>query len=56
MDNLGAPAVEAAAGAALDAMKVEAEAIGAMMTKGYADILTIESSLEWMGILIEEET
>ena len=43
-------------GAAFDAVIVEAEAIGAMMTEENVEVFTIESSSEWMGTLIEEET
>ena len=40
----------------MDAATVEAEAIGAMMIEGNVEVLTIESSLKWMGTLIDEET
>ena len=54
IDILEASAAEAETGAALDAATVEAEAVGAIMTEGDAEILTIESSPEWGGNLIEE--
>ena len=50
IDNLEAPIAEAETGAALDVVIVEVEAVWAIMTKGDAYILTIESSLE-QGIL-----
>ena len=53
---MGAPTAEAEAGVALDVSTVEAKVVGAMMTEGDAVVLTIESSPEWMGTLIEEET
>ena len=56
IENLGAPVTEAEAGAALDSVTVEVEGVGDMMTKGDVEVLTIESSPEWMGTLIEEET
>ena len=42
-------------GAALDVATVEAEALGDIMKEGDVEILTIESSPEWGGTLIEEE-
>ena len=53
---MGALAPKAKARVALDAATVEAEDAGAMMTEGDVEVLTIESSLEWMGTLTEEET
>ena len=52
---MGAPAAEAKAGASLDATTVEDEAVGAMMIEENTEVLTIESSPEWRGTLIEEE-
>ena len=40
----------------MDAETIEFESIGAMMTEGNVEVLTIESSLEWMGNLIAKET
>ena len=56
IENLGAPTTKVEAGAALDVTTIEDEVVGAMMTEGDVEVLTIESSLEWMGTLIEEET
>ena len=56
LENLGAPTVEAEAGAALDVAVVEAKAMGAVMTEENAKVITIKFSLEWRGTLIEEET
>ena len=53
---MGAPSAEVETGAAFDAAIAKDEAIGAMMTEENVEVLTIESSLEWMGTLIEEET
>ena len=53
---LEAPTAEAETGVALDATTVEAGAVGDIMIEGDAEILTIESSPEWRGNLIEEET
>ena len=53
---MGAPTAEDEAGAALDVATVEVEVVGSMMTKGNVEVLTIKSSSEWMGTLIEEET
>ena len=56
IDILEALETEAETRAALDAAKVEDEAVGAIMIEGDAEIFTIESSPEWRGTLIEEET
>ena len=56
IENLGAPATEAKAGAALDVATVEAETVGVVMKEEKTEVLTIESSPEWRGTLIEEET
>ena len=56
IDNVEALAVEFETGAALYAVTVEAEAMGAIMKERDAEILTIESSHEWVGTLIDEET
>ena len=56
IENLGAPEAEAEVGAALDSAIVEAKAVGAVITEENTEVLTIESSLEWRGTLIEEET
>ena len=55
IENVEALAIEAKNGAALNDAIVEVEAMGAIMTEADAEILTIESSLEWGGTLIEEE-
>ena len=54
IDNVEALTVESETREALDATTVEYEAVGAIMTEGDADMLTIESSLEWGGTLIKE--
>ena len=54
IDNVEALAIEAETGATLYVATVEAEAMGAIMTEGDLEILTIESSLEWGGNLIKE--
>ena len=51
IDNLGVPT----AGATLDAMTFEAEVVGVVMIQENVEVLTIESSPEWRGALIEEE-
>ena len=56
IENLGAPATKSKVGEALDATKVEAKAVGTVMTEENAEVLTIKSSPEWRGNLIEEET
>ena len=56
IENLGAPAAEAEAGVALDAAIVEVEVVGAVMIEENVEVLTIKSSHEWRGTLIEEET
>ena len=56
IENLGAPAAEVEARVALDAAIVEAEAMGAIIIEENTEVLTIESSPEWRGTLIEEET
>ena len=56
LENLGAPTTEVEGGAALDAVTVEAEAMVAMMIEDNVEVLTIKSSPEWRGTLIEEET
>ena len=56
IENLGAPATEAEARAALDAVTTGAEAVGIVVTEENTKFLTIESSPEWRGTLIEEET
>ena len=52
---MGAPSAEAEAGATFGVATVEAKAVGAMMIEENVEVFTIESSLEWMGTLIEEE-
>ena len=47
IENVEAPTAEAETGVALDAVTVEAEAMGAIKTEGDEYILTIESSPEW---------
>ena len=54
IDILEALAAEVETRAALDVGIVEYEAVGAIMIEGDAEILTIESSLEWGGNLIKE--
>ena len=39
----------------MDATTVDAKVVGAMLIEENVEIFTIESSLEWMGTLIEEE-
>ena len=46
---------EAKAGATLDAVTAEDEDVRATITEGNTEVLTIESSPEWGGTLIEEE-
>ena len=46
---------EAEIGEALDVATAEAKDIRAMMIEENTELLTIESSLEWGGTLIEEE-
>ena len=46
---------EGETGAALDAATIEPEDDRAMETKENTELVTIESSLEWGGTLIEEE-
>ena len=53
---MGSLTTEAEATATLDVVIVEVESVEAMMIEGYVEVLTIESSLEWMGTLIKEET
>ena len=53
---MGAPSAKVEARASFDVATTETEAIGAMMIEGNVEVLTIESSPEWMGTLIEEET
>ena len=48
IENLGAPTAELEDGSALDAVTVEDEFVGPIMIKGNVEVLTIESSLEWM--------
>ena len=47
--------IEAKYRAALDVATAEAEDVRAMITEGNTELLTIESSPEWGGTLIEEE-
>ena len=53
---MGAPVAEAKDGEALDVATAEAKAMGAMVTEENTKFLTIKSSSEWRGTLIEEET
>ena len=46
---------KAEAGALFDAVTTETEVVRAMIIEENAEILTIESSLEWGGTLIQEE-
>ena len=55
LNNLEALTAEAETRAALDAVTVEAEDVRAMITEENMEVLTIESSPEWGGNLIEEE-
>ena len=55
IENVEAPTAEAETGAALNVATIEDEVVGDIMIEGYANILTIESSPEWGGTLIEEE-
>ena len=52
---MGALATKAKDEAALDATTIEAEVVRSTITEENAEVLTIESSLEWGGTLIEEE-
>ena len=52
--NVEAPAAEAETGAALYVATMEDESVGAIRTERDTEILTIESSHEWGGTLIEE--
>ena len=56
IENVEAPTAEAETEAALNVVIVEYEDVGAIMTEGDAEILTIEYSPEWGGTLIKEET
>ena len=54
--NIGAAlTTEVETGAALDAVTVETEDVRAMITEENTEVVTIESSPEWGGTLIEEE-
>ena len=55
LNNMEALTAEVETGAALDAAIVEAEDVRAMITEENVEVLTIESSPEWGGTLIEEE-
>ena len=55
LNNMEALTAEAETRAALDAAIAEAEDVRAMITKENIEVLTIESSPEWGGTLIEEE-
>ena len=55
LNNMEALTAEAEAGVALDAATDEAEDVRATITEGNREVLTIESSPEWGGTLIEEE-
>ena len=56
IESLGDPTAEAEVGETLDAVTAEAEAMGAVVIEENTKVFTIESSPEWRGILIEEET
>ena len=47
--------VEDETGVALDVVTAEAKDVRAMITEENMEVLTIESSTEWGGTLIEEE-
>jgi len=55
LNNRAALTAEVETGAALDAAIVEAKDVRAMITEENMEVLTIESSPEWGGTLIEEE-
>ena len=55
IENVEALAIEAETQVALNAATGEDEVVGDIMIEGDANILTIESSPEWGGTLIEEE-
>ena len=55
LHNVEALTAEVEAGAALDAVTAEAKDVRATITEGNIELLTIESSPEWGGTLIEEE-
>ena len=55
LNNMEALTTEIEGGAALDAATDEAEDVRATITEGNREVLTIESSPEWGGTLIEEE-
>ena len=47
---------EAEVGASFDVAIAKDESVGAMIIEENVEVFTVESSLEWMGTLIEEET
>ena len=55
LNNRVALTAEGETGAALDAVTIEPEDDRAMATEENTDLVTIESSPEWGGTLIEEE-
>ena len=55
LNNVGALIAEAEAGASLDAATAEAKVVIATIIEENVEVLTIESSPEWGGTLIEEE-
>ena len=55
LNNRVALTTEGEIGAALDAVTIEPENDRAMATKENTELVTIESSPEWGGTLIEEE-
>ena len=55
LNNVEVLTTEAKVGAALDAATAEAEDVRSTTIKDNAAVLTIESSPEWGGTLIEEE-
>ena len=55
INNMEALTTEVEAGVALDVATAEAKDVRAMIIEGNVEVLTIESSPEWGGDLIEEE-
>ena len=55
LNNVEALTTEAKAGAALDVVTTEAKDVRATIIEENTEVLTIESSPEWWGTLIEEE-